>query len=66
MLIDDKLMELFSIFVPVHTRTNLCECPIQTQFVRHIEMLKREKIWNTSIGYIYWKTIILYQHIGLP
>ena len=39
MLLDDERMELFSVFVPVHTRTNLYECPIQTQFVRHIEKL---------------------------
>ena len=37
MLIDVERMELFSVFVPIHTRTNLCECSIQTQFVRHIE-----------------------------
>ena len=43
MLNDDERMELFSVFVPVHMRTNLCECPIQTQFVRHIGKLQQEK-----------------------
>ena len=37
MLIDDERMELIGVFVPVHSRTNMCECPIQTQFVRRIE-----------------------------
>ena len=26
MIIDDEIMELFSVFVPGHTRTNPCEC----------------------------------------
>ena len=26
MIIDDKIMELFGVLVPVHTRMNLCEC----------------------------------------
>ena len=50
MLIDDERIELFSVFVPVHTRSNLCESPTQTQFVRHIAKLVTRK--NTE--HIYW------------
>ena len=39
MLIDDEIMELFSVFVPVQMRMNLCEYPIKTQIFSHIEKL---------------------------